>query len=348
MTPLHYAVTRRSTAPDHSYVMSLIRGVALINAEAGETQCSEKGFTPLAYACDSSSSSDNDDLVWDAEVIRTLHEANDIAMDVKSKRGHPPLSIHIMSISRRKFYEQSTRTQYGFESPGTCPILFRRLKLIVIQHCFSRQLLCVALLPLTIIADGWIVLDLLLKKSSQEDMVNALETLYSCNTVAIMQRYAAEEARKRRNLESKGLDTWWVTSCMVKILKAIDFDGSDNDENNAVSNSGAAAAGRGGGSAAAAATGAASADEEAYFSPLHTLSLIKDCPTPFLLLAMRAADEDLQTQDHATGNLPIHNVASWSLPEDDSVCRKSMGWTSLLYAFPDSADQKNDFGQTPT
>jgi hypothetical protein len=136
MTPLHYAVTRRSTAPDHSYVMSLIRGVALINAEAGETQCSAKGFTPLAYACDSSSASsssssasssgandDNvdhvdDDLVWDAEIIRTLHEMNDIAMDVKSKRGHPPLSIHIMAISRRKFHEQSTRTPDGFESPG--------------------------------------------------------------------------------------------------------------------------------------------------------------------------------------------------------------------------------------
>jgi hypothetical protein len=117
MTPLHYAVTRRTTAPDHSYVMSLIRGVALINPEAGETQCSEKGFTPLAYACDSTSS-DYDDLVFDADVIRTLHEVNDIAMDVTSKRGHPPLSIHIMAISRRKFYEQSTRAQDGFESPG--------------------------------------------------------------------------------------------------------------------------------------------------------------------------------------------------------------------------------------
>jgi hypothetical protein len=63
---------------------------------------------------------------------------------------------------------------------------------------------------------------------------------------------------------------------------------------------------------------------------------------------MRAADEDVQTQDHATGNLPIHNVASWSLPEDDSVCRKSMGWTSLLYAYPESVDEKNDFGHTPT
>jgi hypothetical protein len=185
------------------------------------------------------------------------------------------------------------------------------------------------------------VLDLLLKKSSQEDMVNALETLYSCNTVAIMQRYAAEEARKRRNFESKGLESWWVTSCMVKILKAIDFDGADNDENAAVSfTPGSPAGGVGTG-------GAGSAGDEAFFSPLHTLSLIKDCPTPFLLLAMRAADEDVQTPD-STGNLPIHNVASWSLPEDDSVCRKSMGWTSLLYAYPDSADEKNDCGHTPT
>jgi hypothetical protein len=203
---------------------------------------------------------------------------------------------------------------------------------------FSHPQCYVASLFLLVYAVVW---DLLLKKSSQEDMVNALETLYSCNTVAIMQRYAAEEARKRRNLESKGLESWWVTNCMVKLLKAIDFEGSDNNEG------GGDGAGPGGTGNATSAAGEESSDA-VYFSPLHTLSAIKDCPTPFLLLAMRAADEDVQTQDHTTGNLPIHNVASWSLPEDDSVCRKSMGWTSLLYAYPESADEKNDFGLTPT
>jgi hypothetical protein len=116
-----------------------------------------------------------------------------------------------------------------------------------------------------------LVWDLLWKKSSQEDMVNALETLYSCNTVAIMQRYAAEEARKRRNLESKGLESWWVTNCMVKLLKAIDFEGSDN-------NDGGGGGGGGCGAGTAAPDIAAPGEESndaVYFSPLHTLSAIK-------------------------------------------------------------------------
>lgn len=61
-------------------VLAMIPDIAAINPEAGETQCAALGYTPLAYACDSSihnsntENNDDVDLAFDAEVIACLHK----------------------------------------------------------------------------------------------------------------------------------------------------------------------------------------------------------------------------------------------------------------------------------
>ena len=83
------------------------------------------------------------------------------------------------------------------------------------------------------------------------------------------------------------------------------------------------------------------------FSTLHTLTMVTDCPPAFLLLGMYSSPSDVLLKETSAGNLPIHNVAAWELDdEEESICRKSMSWATLMAVSPESADVKNDFGET--
>lgn len=161
------------------------------------------------------------------------------------------------------------------------------------------------------------VLEILNEKSSLVDCEKALNSLYLCNTKEVNCHWQEEETRAQAGLMSEGLEGWWVLDLMVAILYGAHqqlFPGQTITE----------------------------------FSPLHTLSAIRDCPLPFLILAILSAPEELQKQDRIKGNLALHNVASWALQVGDPVCRKSIALTTMMALYPEADAIRNQDGETPT
>jgi len=160
------------------------------------------------------------------------------------------------------------------------------------------------------------VLEVLMEKSSLQDCEKALNTLYMCNTTDICAHWMKEEDRARNGEMSEGLEGWWVLDLMVAILF--------------------------------------SAHQQLYpgqtitnFSPLHTLSAIRDCPLPLLLIAILAAPEDL-SKPSKHGDLALHHVASWALQVGDPIVRKSIALTTMLTLYPEADTYRNQNGETPT
>jgi hypothetical protein len=83
------------------------------------------------------------------------------------------------------------------------------------------------------------------------------------------------------------------------------------------------------------------------FYPLLVASSIKDCPLPILIMAVRANPSQISQADSVTGNLPLHNVAFWDAQEPDKISRKSMALTVLGREYPLATKIKNKQGKTP-
>jgi hypothetical protein len=163
----------------------------------------------------------------------------------------------------------------------------------------------------------------LIKFSDRIILEEALHTLYRCNTSVIMQRFAAEERRAARNVQQFGRQTtasiadFWVWEWAFTILEGIHYKTSSKDKSS-----------------------------RAPFHALHTAAQVKDCPTPFLLFALRAYASETRVPDPKTGNLPLHHVAAWKT-DKGSTSRKDMSLTSLVAEFPASINRKNKQGKTP-
>lgn len=159
------------------------------------------------------------------------------------------------------------------------------------------------------------VFDVLLENSEQEHMQQAIHTLFTCNTRDIMHNVAVGEIWARKQLPPRDLSGWFVWDVMCRVLRAYHYY--------------------------------LHAGRHVTFNTLHTLTMVTDCPPAFLLLGMYSAPTDVLLKESSAGNLPIHNVASWELDdEEESICRKSMSWATLMAACPESVDFKNDFGET--
>jgi hypothetical protein len=167
------------------------------------------------------------------------------------------------------------------------------------------------------------VLKLLAENSSRETLEEALETLYACNTSTVMQRFVQEESRARHNIQlfgrqtraSPGATEFWVWEWALLILRCVHdrIYGTD----------------------------------QALFQALHVASQITDCPTPFVVLAMRSFPGEARTPDRMKQNTPLHSVASWQLPEESPLCRKSMTVRTLASEYPAALETKNKRKKTP-
>lgn len=159
------------------------------------------------------------------------------------------------------------------------------------------------------------VFDVLLENGEKEQMEQAIHTLFVCNTSDIMHRVSVEEIWARKKLPPRDMNGWFVWDVLCRLLRAYHY--------------------------------CLHAGRHVTFNTLHTLTMVTDCPPAFLLLGMYSSPSDVLLKEASAGNLPIHNVASWELDdEEDSICRKSMSWATLMAASPESADVKNDFGET--
>ena len=80
---------------------------------------------------------------------------------------------------------------------------------------------------------------------------------------------------------------------------------------------------------------------------MHAVAQVKDCPLPFLMLAMRAYPNQVRAPDAFTGNLPLHTVAGWETSDPSSISRKSMALSALVSEYPQATKVKNKSGKTP-
>lgn len=198
MNAVHYIVLRRRSCPSFEVVRAAVKLLMAQNSDAAVACDMEHGFTPLAFLCESSA--DNyllgetneqvtEFLRQDAELITCLHEDNDIAMDIPSKRGLSPLALHVAALSRLMHKRQ-------FQS----------------NEDNERIVVDVSVSP---------VLEVLLEKSSLGDCSKALNTLFISNTASVMEHYVQEEQRALGGQASEGLENgWWLLDLMVQILFA--------------------------------------------------------------------------------------------------------------------------------
>lgn len=307
-TALHLAVACRH-AQEPQARLSVIKTLLALNPDSTSIRCKRYGYTALHYACfreDPGLPSSGTELVaqvrQDAKVVEMLLMANRKSTDIaSSKRRVSPLSLHIMYMSQVK---------------TSCPM----------PDDTSDHVAETA------------VLDVFARYCRQCHLEEALETLYSCNTLLVMDMLSREEARARRNIQQFGRQTRpselhvWVWDWALTILRHIHCMQSYAID---------------GGCGQLPVHHKQKQQQEIPFLPLHVASKIRDCPTPFLFMAMRTCPGDVRMQDCKTGNLPIHSVASWSLENDGSACRKSMGLTSLGSEYPKAMNVKNKTGKTP-
>ncbi|KAL7570661.1 hypothetical protein ACA910_014934 [Epithemia clementina (nom. ined.)] len=306
MNAVHYIILRRRTCPSMDVIISTVRSILAQNAEAAVACDVEHGFTPLAFVCDTApqiyvnidltKEQVEEILEQDAALITALHEENDIAMDISSKRGLPPLAIHVAALSR--CMRQRKLLRKGSKNDGSNDEEDEDEEDDAVDMSTS---------PL---------LEALTQRSSLEDCSRALNTLFLCNTSAVMKHYMQEEERARNGEMSEGLENgWWLLDLLVQVLFAAH---NQLYRGQTITN----------------------------FSPLHTLTAIQDCPIPFVMIAVRASVEDLRKPEKVFGNLPAHNVANWELPYGDPVTRKSIALSTLLRMFPDAETVRNKDGET--
>lgn len=301
LTCLHLAVKARKTSSPSSRIAA-IRALLEAYPEAATLQDAEFEHTPLAYAC---LADDMTSLEEDAEVTRLVVELNPKSLRVLSKHGYSPLELHIMAMSRLK----------------------RRGDAMGIRRSKSKGS--------TRDATTSILKALLKEEHSTTSIAKALDTLFECNSLAVLEQVALEESlaatrrlRARRQARSSGgsiqtingttnFANFWVWQWVLIILEA--------DHTRRYANT--------------------------TFSPpflaMHAAAQTKDCPLPFLSLAMRAYPAQVRQVDGRTGNLPLHFVAAWDVSDPSTISRKSMALNSLLTEYPQAGSVRNKRGKTP-
>jgi hypothetical protein len=184
---------------------------------------------------------------------------------------------------------------------------------------------------------------LILKTLSEHDLAGGslartLDVFFECNSLAVLEQVALEEAqasssklRARRQARSSGESVasavpsgstnfmnFWVWEWALILLK------SEVHRTKAKTKASAST-----------------------FAALHTSASVKDCPLPFLMLAMRAYPNQLRIPDTQTGNLPLHTVAGWDVSDPASISRKSMVLSALVSEYPQATKLRNKQGKTP-
>jgi len=302
MTCLHVAVKACKTS-NTSARIAAIRALVEAYPEAATLQDSEFEHTPLAYVClvDAESSKNLED---DSEVVRLMLEFNRKSLQVFSKDGYSPLELHIMAMSRMKRKGDALGIRRSKKSQKRDPATSILRALLKEEH-------------------------------STTSIAKALDTLFECNSLAVLEQVALEESlastlrlRARRQARSSGgsvqtidgttnFATFWVWEWALMLLEA-DYVRRYAD-----------------------------VTPSPPFLPMHAAAQIKDCPVPFLILAMRAYPDQVRQVDERTGNLPLHFVAAWDVSDPSTVSRKSMALNALVTEYPHAGSVRNNRGKTP-
>ena len=310
-TSLHLAVRAKKSSSGR---IASIRALLRAFPQAAAIPDAEFGYTPLAYAIlvDAEIESrieTQKNLEDDSEVVRLILEFNPKSLQVMSRDGYSPLELHIMAMSRLK------RT-------GDVLGIRRHKKK-------ARD------------ASSSILNAILKEENSTMGLAKALDTLFECNSLAVLEQVALEESqastmrvRARRQARTSVVSVqpttgstnfahFWIWDWALKLLEA---DYSRRYTNNNSSD--------------------VSASPPPFYA-MHAAAQVKDCPIPFILLAMRAYPEQVRQVDERTGNLPLHFVAAWDVSDPATVSRKSMALNALVAEYPEGGKVRNRRGKTP-
>lgn len=194
------------------------------------------------------------------------------------------------------------------------------------------------------------VLQVLVAQSDLVQLERALETIYTYNAAATMERFSEEEVLHSFNVQhfgrhtrvSPGLTDFWVWEWVLCLLKGIQQKrDSKRPDRQSIPKSNLQGA-----TSYSTKSVSAVCKTRSLFHALHTASQVTDCPIPFVLLAMRAYPCQVRVADRQCHyNLPLHSAASWQ-PRQSS-CRKSVVLTSLVAEFPKAVYAKNKQGRNP-
>jgi hypothetical protein len=304
-SPLHVIVSSRGS-PNPSGRLSAIRAILVLYPDAAKVQDDVYGLTPLHLACMIQEEA-ADKIEEDHAVVRLILEMVPKALYIISRDGYSPIDIHIIAMSKIKRQGDM--------------LSFRR------SRKSSRS------------ATSTSILNTLLEEDHQCGLVKALDLLFECNSLIVLEQLALEEAqasssklRAKRQARSEGtspasicpsastnFSNFWVWEWTLILIKS---DHRRRYANNI----------RG---------------PMPPYNPLHAAAQIKDCPIPFLMLAMRAYPNQLRSADESNGNLPIHTVAGWETTDPSSISRKSMAISALVSEYPQGTKVRNKSGKTP-
>jgi Ankyrin repeat len=243
----------------------------------------------------------------DLAIIKVMLEMSPKAATIVNKHGHSPLDVHIIAVSKIK--RQSDLLSFRRPKKSKSPT------------------------PTSI-----------LKTLLEHDLVGAslsrpLDVLFECNSLAVLEQVALEEAqasssklRARRQARSSGesaasavssgstnFANFWVWEWAIIMLKSEILRAKPSKNKSSVP----------------------------AFAALHVSASVKDCPLPFLMLAMRAYPTQVRNPDIQTGNLPLHTVAGWDVSDPASISRKSMALSALVSEYPQATKIRNKQGKTP-
>jgi hypothetical protein len=269
-------------------------------------RCKLKGYTPLDKVA--ASRTENEFILEsDAKVAELLIRACSVKELYVNSRNNlerlAPLSLHVKAMSILQFKLDSNATNTITQSMTTNAQADKKQHL----HRASK-----------------IVLGAIAPHCSLETLSEALETLYSCNSLVIMdmiQQEAKQKGRHNNNTQfgfgkqarDRSAKGHWIWEWLLDILAILHTRTAPN--------------------------------QNAPFHALHLLSSISNCPPPFLLLAMQAYPYDIRTPNPSTGNLPLHYVSAWK--SDVSNVRKYMCLQSLSVAHDQGLAVPNNLGKTP-
>lgn len=300
ITCLHLAVKKRQASNPSSRIAA-IRALLQCYPEAAAMADSEFCRTPLSYAClvDTDNPKSFED---DSEVVRLIVEFHPQSLQVLSRDGYSPLELHVMAMSsvKRKGDAMGIRRQQKSRDASTS-----------------------------------ILKALLQEETSAAGLTKALDVLFECNSFAVLEQVALEEAQAsslrllaRRQARSSGgsvqpargstnFTNFWVWQWALLLFEA-DY-----------------------------ARRYASSTSSPPFLVMHAAAQVKDFPIPFMILAMRAHPEQVRQVDERTGNLPLHFIAAWDVSDPSTVSRKSMALNALVSEYPQAGRVRNKRGKTP-
>lgn len=312
-TALHLAAKGSRGALDR---IEAIRSLLEANSEAACLQAETSECTPLHYACmipnDKQSTMDEH-----RQIVKLILQYNPESIHVKTKDGRSPLDVNIMYVSKAK-KKVSAIIIPGITSSRRFKGKSQRSK----SSCTS-------------------ILRVLLEARSVMNVSKPLDLLLECNSLELLENVALEEAqasslklRARRMARSDDATVvtrastvcttgstnfahYWVWEWAILILKSRHKRKFSNYKPTPI------------------------------FSIMHEAAQVKDCPVPFLMLAMRAFPEELRSPEPLSGNYPLHFVAGWNVKASASVSRKSMALSAVVSEFPEATVFRNKQGMTP-